>query len=529
MRKVFLIVVCIWSVWLSGVALAEDNDGSTSTIGQTFKSKAITYRVISDTEVSIVRWLNDNGYWEWEYPLIDDVIEYNGKRYSVVAVEKGAFLLSGSLISEVFLPRSIREIGDNVFDGDNSRKIRSIGMGNAITEIKEKTFYCASGVTEIYLSNNIKTIGDYAFQSCASLEEIVLPATLETVGKSPFGGCSKLGNVTVLAPNPPELSSDLGVVPSVVYVPEKSLELYQNDPQWQTYNLMPIESGQYDTDDVEAETPETINTSDEYYFEKDEFLYHIISDSEVTIAAWLGSEIYEPEINETVDYDGKSYLLTGIEYRAFADTDVRKIHMPNSIRYIGEGAFMDSELEEIVISESVKEIKSDVFKRCSDNLKTIKIPEGVTKIGDEVFWSVKYLNYIDFPSTLKSIGYLVFNYVKGGNSGFHRDLIIRATTPPAVDKLFGFDFRTPFLQEATKLYVPRESVELYRNTPAYSSFKYILPLEEANVGKVENIQRPNGDVYDISGRVVLRNASEEDIQRLSPGIYITGGKKIYVK
>ncbi len=47
------------------------------------------------------------------------------------------------------------------------------------------------------------------------------------------------------------------------------------------------------------------------------------------------------------------------------------------------------------------------------------------------------------------------------------------------------------------------------------------------VGSISEISR--GDVFDIQGRVVLRNASSADLKTLSKGIYVVGGKKIVVR
>ena len=37
------------------------------------------------------------------------------------------------------------------------------------------------------------------------------------------------------------------------------------------------------------------------------------------------------------------------------------------------------------------------------------------------------------------------------------------------------------------------------------------------------------DVFDIQGRIVLRNASSADLKTLSKGIYVAGGKKLVIK
>ena len=38
-----------------------------------------------------------------------------------------------------------------------------------------------------------------------------------------------------------------------------------------------------------------------------------------------------------------------------------------------------------------------------------------------------------------------------------------------------------------------------------------------------------GDVYDLTGRCILTDATPEQIRQLSRGVYIVGGKKIFVR
>lgn len=46
--------------------------------------------------------------------------------------------------------------------------------------------------------------------------------------------------------------------------------------------------------------------------------------------------------------------------------------------------------------------------------------------------------------------------------------------------------------------------------------------------ETDNAVRPN-DIYTLQGVCLKKNASEADINALSPGIYIVAGKKVYVK
>ena len=47
-------------------------------------------------------------------------------------------------------------------------------------------------------------------------------------------------------------------------------------------------------------------------------------------------------------------------------------------------------------------------------------------------------------------------------------------------------------------------------------------------GQDVNITRPN-DIYNLQGICLKRNASQEDIDALAPGLYIIAGKKVLVK
>lgn len=41
--------------------------------------------------------------------------------------------------------------------------------------------------------------------------------------------------------------------------------------------------------------------------------------------------------------------------------------------------------------------------------------------------------------------------------------------------------------------------------------------------------KAKSDVYGIDGTLRIRNASQEDIDRLEPGVYIVEGKKVMIR
>ncbi len=104
-----------------------------------------------------------------------------------------------------------------------------------------------------------------------------------------------------------------------------------------------------------------------------------------------------------------NYPIYGIMSNAFKDcAEITEIVLPETIQEIKGNAFSGcSSLTSINIPKSVKQIEYYTFKGCS-SLKSIIIPEGVTSIGGGAFKDCTSLTSITLPSTLKSIESGVF-------------------------------------------------------------------------------------------------------------------------
>jgi len=76
---------------------------------------------------------------------------------------------------------------------------------------------------------------------------------------------------------------------------------------------------------------------------------------------------------------------------AFRESKVESIKLPDSITFIGEGAFINCEkLEKINLPLGVKEIKKDTFSQCF-SLKEVNFSGTVTLIGGNAFLIVRLL------------------------------------------------------------------------------------------------------------------------------------------
>lgn len=153
--------------------------------------------------------------------------------------------------------------------------------------------------------------------------------------------------------------------------------------------------------------------------------------------------------------------------------------IPDSITYISNDAFKNCHFNNILIGSGIKTISGTDnnpswlggFTADSyNNMSNIKL-KGLTNLGDYSLYSSqsngKYLNILDLPSTITSIGNNIFGFTRCNN------IIVRSINPPSL----GSDNEWRDDESADPvIYVPDESVDLYKSTPGWSNFEYIWGL-----------------------------------------------------
>lgn len=85
------------------------------------------------------------------------------------------------------------------------------------------------------------------------------------------------------------------------------------------------------------------------------------------------------------------------------NADVKSVDLGSCVMNIGAGAFAGTEIEEIVIPDSVLVIEDGAFSGCK-NLKSVVIGKGVTHIGADAFANCSALEKVDVPVSVKYIG-----------------------------------------------------------------------------------------------------------------------------
>ena len=121
---------------------------------------------------------------------------------------------------------------------------------------------------------------------------------------------------------------------------------------------------------------------------------------------------YEDKENLVIpsEYDGIPVTSIGEDAFKYYGGVVKSVTIPNSVTRIGDRAFKDCKvLESVTIANSVTSIGNNAFENC-DSLKSIKIPNSVTSIGDEAFDGCDSLTDIVIPDSVTNIGNAVFQW-----------------------------------------------------------------------------------------------------------------------
>ena len=142
------------------------------------------------------------------------------------------------------------------------------------------------------------------------------------------------------------------------------------------------------------------------------------------------------EIPESVEYNGITYSVTNISYRAFYNCSgltsltignsvtniddyafagcegLTSVTIPNSVTSIGISSFVDCyELTSVTIGNSVTSIGANAFN-CCYVLRSVTIPNSVTSIGYRAFYRCFSLFSLTIPNSVTSIGDSAFYLVK---------------------------------------------------------------------------------------------------------------------
>ncbi len=210
-------------------------------------------------------------------------------------------------------------------------------------------------------------------------------------------------------------------------------------------------------------------------------------------------------------YEGE---VTYIGDGAFQNCSNFYINIPSTVEYIGDFAFSGCYAENFSLPASVKYVGESAITAAMN----LYIPEDsqLEEVGPRAFCGCYYWN-LTLPATLQKIGDEAFCR---GEEQDYADIIVLGRTPAEVGQnIFGL------LDTGSRIYVPAGRAAAYKS--AWAEYKdYIVGDDIATSIDAVRAERITGDVYNIRGQLVRRNATTDG---LPAGVYIVNGKKVVVK
>ncbi|MBR6553965.1 MAG: leucine-rich repeat domain-containing protein [Clostridia bacterium] len=303
----------------------------------------------------------------------------------VTAVRSYAFR-NCTALEAATVPWSVEDL-NGTFCGCES--LSSVNLYQGLEIIGAQTFAGCKNLTEIRLPEGLLTIGLRAFAE-SGLTSVYIPDTVTRIEQEAFLDCPNLTRIECGASEKPKGWSD-------AWVPE-GVEIV-----WGV-----------------ARDPDPAFS----YGEENGYLYRILdgeaillgykgNDKELTLPATLGgkpvTEIWQNAFSMLGDVRGESMdkvvIPEGVkrigEMAFFECGELSSVVLPDSLEFIGDGAFSGCALRKVKIPSSVAVIPADCFSSCSW-LTEVEIPEGVTEIHEDAFRNSS-LKTVSLPASVTEI------------------------------------------------------------------------------------------------------------------------------
>lgn len=306
-------------------------------------------------------------------------------------------------LREINLPDGIVDLADDAFlncprlvlpkKKASPKAASGIGMAASFKKIPEKTAYSGTvliqggydtpaglvvpqgvsdigrgayaffGVTSVVLPEGLESIGDGAFSLCDNMKSIRLPSTLKTIGEDAFSCCGSLEEINF----PPSLSFvGKGAFNSCkkLVLPNYIKELMENPG---SANAPAVSDGPFPAAPSVPAPPAAPRTE----------------------AVLTNMAIRDNVLIKCGDVCGKTVIIpNGVEainHSAFMDMDIEEVYMPDTVTVIGRMAFANCRnLRRIRLSEKLVRVAEGAFKDC-ESLEHIELPKSLEYISPTAF------------------------------------------------------------------------------------------------------------------------------------------------
>ena len=345
----------------------------------------------------------------------------------MIGIERDAF--SGcTALKQIFIPSSVEYIGGDQYSECSNpflecKNLNSIivaednpiydSRNNCNAIVKTENNQIVLGCENTIIPEDIESIGEYAFSDCINLSNLYIPASVTEIKASAFRGCGGLKNINVAENNP--VYDSRNNCNAIIDTGKMELIVGGNISKIPS-GISSIAYGAFcECKDLKSiEIPKSVTYIDSAAFQGCSGIEHLTVESGNSKYDSRGNcnAIIEKESNVLIFGCKTTNILDGVEIigkGAFKNcSELENVVIPDSVKEIENEAFYGcSMLKQIKLSKNLKYINMDCFAECN-SLESIVIPEGVTGLASGAFIHCTNLKEIELPSTLEYIYEQVF-------------------------------------------------------------------------------------------------------------------------
>lgn len=346
----------------------------------------------------------------------------------VTSIGESAFQNCSGL-TYMHISRSMTQINAGTFSG--CANLKSIIIPSLVTSIGSSAFRYCSSLNDLRIEDWVTSIGAYAFDGCSELSALVLPPAVVNLGNRAFTNCAPVNFSVTMSNNwfntAPNSDNVGGVSNWTMFKAAFDSNINAVCILTGYYVFSPLNGGNILTARDVYVTISSLKLSSNYtttkysaYISKD---VKIIDDDAFQICTNLKTMHMSTNVETISDraFQGCSSLHTFIINNfthsklktvgdgAFTGTDLNIIIIPDSVTHIGKWAFYKCLIKEVIFypGTNIDIIDDYCFASCT-NLKILRIPNMIKSIGKYAFSNCAHLTEIILPSTLETIGESAF-------------------------------------------------------------------------------------------------------------------------